>query len=148
MEWKWDGIRVQIAAIAGDMRLFSRTGDDISRAFPEIASAFTGRHCVLDGELLIVRRAMKKDSRPEIRHRATALQLLHQGMKPQAVADTLAVSLGGIETLVEHPASMTHASMSPESRTEAGIGDELIRLSVGCEDLDDILADFDQALKA
>ncbi len=54
-EWKWDGIRVQIAAIAGDMRLFSRTGDDISRAFPEIASAFTGRHCALDGELLVVR---------------------------------------------------------------------------------------------
>lgn len=54
-EWKWDGIRVQIAAVGGDMRLFSRTGDDISRAFPDIASAFTGRHCVLDGELLVVR---------------------------------------------------------------------------------------------
>lgn len=54
-EWKWDGIRVQIAAIGGDMRLFSRTGDDISRAFPDIASAFTGHHCVLDGELLVVR---------------------------------------------------------------------------------------------
>ncbi|MBU1212493.1 MAG: cisplatin damage response ATP-dependent DNA ligase [Alphaproteobacteria bacterium] len=54
-EWKWDGIRVQIAAIGGHMRLFSRTGDDISKSFPEIASAFTRRHCVVDGELLVVR---------------------------------------------------------------------------------------------
>jgi ATP-dependent DNA ligase len=54
-EWKWDGVRVQIAAIAGEMRLFSRTGDDISVSFPEIASAYTGHHCVVDGELLVVR---------------------------------------------------------------------------------------------
>jgi len=54
-EWKWDGIRVQIAARAGEMRLFSRTGDDISAAFPDIASAFIGRDCVVDGELLIMR---------------------------------------------------------------------------------------------
>ena len=49
-----------------------------------------------ESELTIVREAMTKDGRPEVRHRATALQLLHQGMKPQAVADTLAVSLGSI----------------------------------------------------
>jgi len=54
-EWKWDGIRVQIAAKGGEMRLFSRTGDDISLSFPEIASAFTGKDCVLDGELLVMR---------------------------------------------------------------------------------------------
>ena len=54
-EWKWDGIRVQIAAQAGEMRMFSRTGDDISAAFPDIASAFTGRNIVVDGELLVVR---------------------------------------------------------------------------------------------
>lgn len=54
-EWKWDGIRVQVAALGGHMRLFSRTGDDISRSFPEIATAFAGRDCVVDGELLIVR---------------------------------------------------------------------------------------------
>ncbi|MDX2289008.1 MAG: cisplatin damage response ATP-dependent DNA ligase [Hyphomicrobiaceae bacterium] len=54
-EWKWDGIRVQVAARGGQMRLFSRTGDDISAAFPEIASAFLGRECVADGELLVVR---------------------------------------------------------------------------------------------
>jgi transposase len=47
-------------------------------------------------ELTIVRRAMASDKRPEIRHRATALHMLHQGMKPQAVADALAVSLGSI----------------------------------------------------
>jgi methionine-gamma-lyase len=58
----------------------------------------------------------------------------------------LAVSLGGIETLIQHPASMTHAGMSPEARRTAGIGDGLIRLSVGCEDLDDLRDDLAQAL--
>ena len=55
VEWKWDGIRVQIAATRGDVRLYSRTGDDISAAFPEIRSAFAGAEVVLDGELLVVR---------------------------------------------------------------------------------------------
>ena len=59
---------------------------------------------------------------------------------------TLAVSLGGVETLIEHPASMTHASMSQESREQAGITDNLIRLAVGCENTDDLLADLAQAL--
>ncbi len=58
----------------------------------------------------------------------------------------LAVSLGGIETLIQHPASMTHAGLSREARLEAGITDELVRLSVGIEDMDDIIADLDQAL--
>lgn len=47
-------------------------------------------------QVAVVRQAMKHDKRAEVRHRATAIQLLHQGMKPQAVADTLAVSLGSI----------------------------------------------------
>lgn len=59
---------------------------------------------------------------------------------------TLAVSLGGVETLIEHPASMTHASMTTEDRELAGITDNLIRLAVGCEDVDDLLADLGQAL--
>lgn len=59
---------------------------------------------------------------------------------------TLAVSLGGIETLIEHPASMTHASMRPEDREAAGITDNLIRLAVGCETTEDLLADLAQAL--
>lgn len=54
-EWKWDGIRVQVAATAGDVRLFSRTGDDISPAFPELRSAFLGLEVVVDGELLVLR---------------------------------------------------------------------------------------------
>ncbi len=54
-EWKWDGIRVQIAATGGEARLFSRTGDDISRAFPEIVTAFAGQEVTADGELLVVR---------------------------------------------------------------------------------------------
>ena len=68
-------------------------------------------------ELKIVRRAIARDKRPEVRHRATALHMLHQGMKPQAVADTLAVSLGsiykwharwregGLDTLANQPKS-------------------------------------------
>ncbi len=59
---------------------------------------------------------------------------------------TLAVSLGGVESLIEHPASMTHASIPREEREEAGILDELVRLSVGCEDFEDLKADLDQAL--
>jgi len=54
-EWKWDGVRVQIAASRGDVRIFSRSGDDISPTFPEIVSAFSRFEAVLDGELLVVR---------------------------------------------------------------------------------------------
>ncbi len=61
---------------------------------------------------------------------------------------TLAVSLGGVETLVEHPASMTHASMSPEDRRSAGFSDGLVRYSVGIEDVADLIADLRQALDA
>jgi len=60
----------------------------------------------------------------------------------------LAVSLGGIETLIQHPASMTHASMGPEAREQAGISDNLVRLSVGCEDTEDIVEDIKNALDA
>jgi methionine-gamma-lyase len=61
---------------------------------------------------------------------------------------TLAVSLGGVETLIEHPASMTHAGMSREDRIAAGITDGLVRYSVGIEDVEDLLGDLDRALQA
>lgn len=54
-EWKWDGIRVQIAAHGREVRIFSRAGDDISRAFPEIVAAFEGLNVLVDGELLVAR---------------------------------------------------------------------------------------------
>ena len=57
-----------------------------------------------------------------------------------------AVSLGDAETLIQHPASMTHSTYTPEERSEHGISDGLIRLSVGLEDVEDILADLEQAL--
>lgn len=60
---------------------------------------------------------------------------------------TLAVSLGGIETLIQHPASMTHAGMPKDEREQAGISDGLVRISVGCEDLEDLRADLAQALE-
>ncbi|MBP7634018.1 PLP-dependent transferase [Candidatus Ozemobacteraceae bacterium] len=59
---------------------------------------------------------------------------------------TLAVSLGGVETLIQHPASMTHASVGPKGRQAAGISDGLVRFSVGCEDYEDIRDDLVQAL--
>jgi cystathionine beta-lyase len=59
-----------------------------------------------------------------------------------------AVSLGGVESLICHPATMTHEAMTPQARAEAGIGDELLRLSVGIEDVRDLLEDIDQALAA
>jgi methionine-gamma-lyase len=58
----------------------------------------------------------------------------------------LAVSLGGVETLISHPASMTHAGMAREDRVQAGITDGLVRLSVGIEDVEDILEDLQQAM--
>jgi methionine-gamma-lyase len=61
---------------------------------------------------------------------------------------TLAVSLGGVETLIEHPASMTHAGMSPAARRAAGFSDGLVRYSVGIEDVEDLIADLRQALDA
>jgi cystathionine gamma-synthase len=61
---------------------------------------------------------------------------------------TLAESLGGIESLVAHPATMTHASMSPEARLAAGINDNLVRLSIGLESEPDLLADLAYALEA
>lgn len=59
---------------------------------------------------------------------------------------SLAESLGGVESLVAHPASMTHAAMAPEARHAAGIADNLLRLSVGIEDADDLLRDLSAAL--
>jgi len=60
---------------------------------------------------------------------------------------TLAESLGGVESLVAHPATMTHAAMSADARAEAGIGDGLLRLSVGIEHVDDLVADIAAALE-
>jgi cystathionine gamma-lyase len=59
----------------------------------------------------------------------------------------LAESLGGVESLIEHPALMTHASLPPQVRASLGISDGLIRLSVGVEDLEDLKADLSAALK-
>lgn len=60
---------------------------------------------------------------------------------------TLAESLGGVESLIAHPATMTHAAMTPEARADAGISDGLLRLSVGIEALDDLQVDIDAALQ-
>jgi cystathionine gamma-lyase len=61
---------------------------------------------------------------------------------------SLAESLGGVESLIEHPAIMTHATIPPDQRQALGISDGLIRLSVGVEDVSDLRADLETALKA
>src|SRR5205809_4800572 len=58
----------------------------------------------------------------------------------------LAESLGGVESLIGHPASMTHASVPADMRRRMGLTDSLVRLSVGIEDVDDLIGDLDQAL--
>ena len=58
----------------------------------------------------------------------------------------LAESLGGVESLINHPAIMTHASVPEDIRARLGISDTLVRLSVGVEDVDDLIGDLDQAL--
>jgi cystathionine beta-lyase/cystathionine gamma-synthase len=60
---------------------------------------------------------------------------------------SLAESLGGVVSLIEHPATMSHASMAVEHREKVGITDELIRLSVGLENIDDLIEDLGQALE-
>ncbi len=60
----------------------------------------------------------------------------------------LAESLGGVESLIGHPATMTHASIPKEVREKSGVVDSLIRLSVGIEDAQDLIEDLDQALAA
>ena len=59
----------------------------------------------------------------------------------------LAESLGGVESLVDHPVSMTHGAIPREERIKAGFQDGLIRLSVGVEDIEDLLADVDSAIR-
>ena len=61
---------------------------------------------------------------------------------------TLAESLGGVESLIEHPAIMTHASIPPETRKQLGISDGFIRLSVGVEELEDLRADLESCFAA
>ncbi|HWC17018.1 MAG TPA: PLP-dependent aspartate aminotransferase family protein, partial [Terriglobales bacterium] len=61
---------------------------------------------------------------------------------------SLGESLGGVETLISHPATMTHASLGVQGRAEIGVTDGMVRISVGIENLEDIIADLDQALAA
>jgi cystathionine gamma-lyase len=64
----------------------------------------------------------------------------------RTVLFSLAESLGGVESLINHPAVMTHASVPADKRAALGITDDLVRLSVGVEDVDDLVADLDSAL--
>ena len=101
--------------------------------------------------------------RPDHPHQAVALkQMLHGGAivtigidatceQAYAVCKalrwfTMAESLGGVESLICHPATMTHAAVAADVKEQLGISDGLIRLSVGCEDVSDLMADLDQAL--
>ena len=67
-------------------------------------------------------------------------------MLKQVKLCVLGESLGGVETLISHPATMTHAALGEEGRAKIGLTDGMVRISVGIEDVDDILADLEQAL--
>jgi cystathionine gamma-lyase/cystathionine beta-lyase/cystathionine gamma-lyase/homocysteine desulfhydrase len=67
-------------------------------------------------------------------------------MLKQVKVCVLAESLGGVETLISHPASMTHAALGEEGRAKIGLTDGMVRISVGIEDVEDILSDLEQAL--
>ena len=69
-----------------------------------------------------------------------------QGFERQTKLFALAESLGGVESLIGHPASMTHAAVPPAMRQAMGLTDGLVRLSVGIEDAEDLMADLDRAL--
>ena len=69
-----------------------------------------------------------------------------QRMLRQVKVCSLGESLGGVETLISHPATMTHASVPPDERQKIGITDGLVRISVGIEDVEDLIADLDRAL--
>lgn len=80
-EWKWDGIRTQISVSHGEARLYSRTGDDISHAFPEICSSFSSVEGVADGELLVVREgivASFNDLQQRLNRKNVTLRLLKE----------------------------------------------------------------------
>ncbi|MBK6953176.1 MAG: PLP-dependent transferase [Crocinitomicaceae bacterium] len=76
--------------------------------------------------------------------RKQAFRRIRSSQKAKIFA--LAESLGGVESLMGHPATMTHASIPKEEREKSGVVDSLIRLSVGIEDADDLIADLTQAL--
>jgi uncharacterized protein involved in tolerance to divalent cations len=128
---------------------------------PGIRSVYRwqGKIC-RDGEYLLIVKTL--DSEREAV--AAAIHELHSYELPEvlsfaaAAADerfldrlevmSLAESLGGVETLISHPATMTHASVPAERRAALGIGDGLVRISVGIEDRDDLLADLRRGLDA
>jgi cystathionine gamma-synthase len=80
----------------------------------------------------------------EIRGGVAAVKILFEKLK----LFTLAQSLGGVESLISHPSTMTHAGMEIEAQLKAGITQSLVRISVGIEDVDDIISDLEQALLA
>ena len=80
-----------------------------------------------------------------IRDRSGGLEASTNFLKKTKIF-SLAESLGGVESLIEHPALMTHASVPAEVRDKIGITDGLIRLSVGIESVEDLIDDIDQAL--
>ena len=101
-EWKWDGIRVQIAARGGDVRMFSRQGDDISLAFPEIRSAFVAQDCVADGELLVVRAgviAPFNDLQQRLNRKTVTLKMLRDYPAHVRLYDLLFDSAGDLRLL-------------------------------------------------
>lgn len=121
-------------AVAEFLRSHSKVGKVYWPGFEEHPNHAIARKQMKDfGGMLSF--ALKDDSREKAFRLMESVELF-----------SLAESLGGVESLINHPASMTHASIPQEDRLKSGLVDSLIRLSVGIEEIEDLLADLDQAL--
>lgn len=121
-------------AVAEFLRRHSKVGKVYWPGFEEHPNHAIARKQMKDfGGMLSF--ALKDDSREKAFRLMESVELF-----------SLAESLGGVESLINHPASMTHASIPQEDRLKSGLVDSLIRLSVGIEEIEDLLADLDQAL--
>ena len=103
---------------------------------------FAERHFGLELFILFQQRGFGAMLSFELRGGEPAARAVAQGLQ----LFTLAESLGGVETLIAHPATMTHASMDPQARAVAGISAGLLRVSAGLEDVDDLAQDLERAL--
>ncbi len=106
--------------------------------------------CIREGNYDVAKRQMGLDGTPAFGGMITILLQggIDEGRRFLETVQmfALAESLGGVESLIEHPAIMTHASVPPEKRAEIGITDSLIRLSVGVEDVNDLITELESVL--
>ncbi len=134
-EWKWDGIRVQIASVRHEVRVFSRAGDDISSGFPDVVEAFHGRHGVLDGELLVVESGQVKpfnDLQQRLNRKSVTERMIQEYPAYVRLYDILFDGPEDLETPALHRKTpkargLVHAGQTGSSGCERDRGDRKLR---------------------